>query len=261
MKSPARLMLLLTALGFLLLQTPLGAGDKKKEIGKKPAEAAKPIVINDSLINADLKDKVLSNSHCKTYTFRMEKDKTYHIELASTAFTAHIRLENADGAQIASQSSSFGIASASHKAAKTEDYTIIATTPNAGSVGKFTLTVAEVAHYDGKPIEIKNENGQGAQAGLLLNTDPMRNGKRHRVFTFHMEEGKTYQIDMTSKAFDSYLFLESPDGKTELSSNDDGGGYPSARIVHKAKETGKHRIITTYFGGGAGPFHLTITQK
>jgi hypothetical protein len=75
-----------------------------------------------------------------------------------------------------------------------------------------------------------------------------------------MEKGKTYQIDMVSKAFDSYLFLESPQGR-QLAANDDGGGYPNARIVHTATESGKHRIITTYFGDGAGTFTLTIHQK
>lgn len=228
MKQQWRGSLVSAVLGLLLLHANIGADEKKaKEPEKKPAEPAKPIVINDELINADLKDKVLTGSACKTYTLKMQKDKTYHIELASPGFPAHVRLENPAGSQIDAGTSQFGAACISHRPAKTEDHTIIATTQNAGAVGKFTLTVTEIPEYDGKPIELKNENGQGTHTGPLLKTDPVRNGKRHRVFVFNMEKGQTYQIDMTSKAFDSYLFLESPDGKTVLTQDDDGGAIPA----------------------------------
>jgi hypothetical protein len=262
MKLQWRLALVLTALGCLI-QADLGAGDKKaKDPEKKIPEPAPDIVVKGELINADLKDKIFMQSVCKTYTFKMEKEKSYFIEIASDAFPAHVRLENAEGRQVDADTSRFGAASAFHRPAKTEDYTIVATTQNGGAIGKFTLTVKEVPASDGKPIELKNENGKGAYTGPLLKTDPGFNGaggKRHKAFLFNMEKGKTYQIDMTSKAFDSYLYLQSPGGQA-LAQDDDGGGYPSARIIHKAAETGKHRIITTYFGIGAGNFNLTIRQ-
>jgi hypothetical protein len=122
------------------------------------------------------------------------------------------------------------------------------------------LTIKEIQEGNGKPIELKADKGQVSYTGILLKTDPAyKGGKKHKMFLFNMEAGKTYQIDMTSKAFDSYLHLESPDSKL-LASDDDGGGYPSARIVFKASEAGKHRIITTYFGNGAGTFNLTVRQ-
>ena len=38
--------------------------------------------------------------------------------------------------------------------------------------------------------------------------------------------------------------------------------YPDARIIHKATNTGKYRVITTHFGGGGnlGDFTLTVRQ-
>jgi hypothetical protein len=113
------------------------------------------------------------------------------------------------------------------------------------------------AAASGKAIELKNDKGQADYKGNLTQTDPVYKGKKHKLFTFNMEEGKTYQIDMKSGAFDSYLFLESPDGKL-LAMDDDSGGFPDARIIHKAAKTGNYRIIATCFGGGNGEFTLTI---
>jgi hypothetical protein len=248
-------MLALLAAGLLLTQG-IYAEDKKP----KQPEKTKDVVVEGELVNADLKDKVQTQCFCKTFTFKMEKDKSYQIELTSAAFPGVVRLENADGNQIGVDTSRFGAATLFHRPTKTEDHTIVATTQAGGAVGKFTLLVREVKEWDGKPIELKNDNGQGSHTGPLMHSDPMRGGKKHRAFLFEMEKGKTYEIVMSSKAFDSYLFLESPNGN-QLAANDDGGGYPTALIVHTATESGKHRIITTYFGGGAGTFNLTIRQK
>jgi hypothetical protein len=248
------------AIGLLL--QPIFAGDEKKskESAKKKDPVVKPIVVDGELINADIKDKVFTQSYCKTYTFKMEKGKLYHVELNSPAFPAMLRLEDTGGSQVDAESARFGSANVFHRPAKTGDYTIIATCQNA-ALGKFTLTIKELTGDDGKPIELKSDKGKADFAGNLLKLDPVyKGGKKHKMFHFTMEAGKTYQIDMTSKAFDSYLFLESPEGKL-LAQDDDGGGYPNARITFKAAEAGKHRIITSYFGGaGSGPFNLSVRQ-
>jgi serine protease Do len=91
--------------------------------------------------------------------------------------------------------------------------------------------------------------------------DPLYKNKKHKLFLFNMEAGKSYTIDMKSMAFDSYLYLEDPDGNL-LAMDDDGGGFPDARITIKAAKTGKHRIIATYFGAGnLGEFTLTIKSN
>src|SRR5262249_29622270 len=100
--------------------------------------------------------------------------------------------------------------------------------------------------------------------GELVAFDPPYNGqkiqhKNHKLFLFPIEQGKTYQIDMESKAFDSYLYLENPGG-AYLKEDDDSGGNLNARILHKANKTGKHRIIATHFDGKLGQFTLTIRQ-
>src|SRR5712692_3827126 len=99
MKVRWSLALLLAAACGLLLQANFAAGEKKAKEPEKKKEPAPDIVVNGEIINADLKDKI-TQGRCKTYTFKMEKGKSYHIEVTSDAFPAYVRLENLDGNQI-----------------------------------------------------------------------------------------------------------------------------------------------------------------
>src|SRR5262245_15857593 len=97
MKRQWRLILVAAAcLGSLSLLSHLGADDNKaKDPDNKQAEPAKPVVVEDQWINADLKDKQYTNSYFKIYTFKMEKDKSYQIDLASAnGYRTVLRLEN-----------------------------------------------------------------------------------------------------------------------------------------------------------------------
>ena len=46
-----------------------------------------------------------------------------------------------------------------------------------------------------------------------------------------------------------------------LAEDDDGGGFPSARIVFTANRTENYRIIVTSFGGQTGPYTLTVHEQ
>jgi hypothetical protein len=257
MISQWRLAFVAAVLACVAFQPILGAGDKKEEGPKPPekkkAEPFKDIVIDGELSNADLKDKVFQQSYCKTYTIKLEKGKAYQIELNSRAFQTALRLEDSTGQSIAQNIDQFGMQRASlfHQPSKTGDFEIAVTSINGNSVGKFTLTIKDASRSTVLAVSDKlNQNDKAYAAG---------GGKKHKLFTVDLEEGKTYQIDMVSKSFDSYLYFESPDGKL-LAQDDDGGGYPDARIIHKAAKSGKYRVITSYFGGGGnlGDFTLTV---
>ena len=109
-------------------------------------------------------------------------------------------------------------------------------------------------------IELVLEKGQASRAAELSDRDPIYQGKKkHMVFLLNMEAGQTYEINMKSRAFDSYLFLEDPN-RILLAQDDDGGGLLDARITWKATKTGKHRIIASHFDFKLGEFTLTIRQ-
>ena len=261
MKLQALLVATLTlAIGLLVHSAT--AGDKKEP--EKKQEPDKPVVVESELINADLKDKVLTASYCKTFTFKMEKDKSYQIDLSSTAFRPYLRLENSAGTQVAVDFDQFGQvgpATVIHRASKTEDYEIICTTNINNARGKFTLTVKELTGDEGKPIALKIEKGIGKFEGNLNKTDPRYMGKIHKLFIVNLEKGKTYQIDHMSRNFDAYLYLIGPDGGI-LAQDDDGGEGLNSRIIHAANKDGEYRIVATSLGGRSfGQFTFQVAEQ
>lgn len=84
-------------------------------------------------------------------------------------------------------------------------------------------------------------------------------------YTFRMKAGSTYTIDLISgdksgKKLDTYLRFEGPDGK-QIAEDDDGGGFPHARILYKALKDADYRIIATSFEPNqTGAFTLKILE-
>lgn len=90
--------------------------------------------------------------------------------------------------------------------------------------------------------------------------DKVRTGCYSKTYVFKMVEGRSYQLDMKSKDFDSYLRLENPDGQ-QVAADDDGGGFPDARINFKSPKTGDYTIICTTFGNGStGKYTLYVKE-
>lgn len=258
MKNAIGFCAVLTTLALALALTEVRAGDKKDKDKKKPDD----IVINSELIKVDLKDKVIANSFCKTYTITMEKDKSYQMELKGTTFRPYLRLENSTGQQVGADFDRFGNQSAVlvHRPVKKEDFQIIVTSLNAGATGKFTLIVKELTGDEGKPIDLKLAKGEVKYQGSLTRTDPKYSGKIHKLFFVQLEKGSTYQIDQSSKALDAYLYLLGPDGNV-LAQNDDNGESLDSRIIHKVATSGQYRIVATSLGGTSiGAFTLTVRQ-
>jgi S1-C subfamily serine protease len=86
-----------------------------------------------------------------------------------------------------------------------------------------------------------------------------------KTYSFAMKAGSTYTIDLISadtsgKKLDAYLILEDSQSK-ELATDDDGGGFPHARIVHRAAKDEERRIIATTFSAKqTGKFTLRVRE-
>ena len=246
-----------------LAPAPLLAGGKKEDEPKQ-VEKAKDVVVNSELIAADPKDRVLTQSHCKTYTYKMVQGRTYQIDLMSRDFDAFLRLETPGGQQVAADDDGGeGLNSRIvYRAPQTGDFQIFAMSLGGGSTGKFTLIVRDVtdpAQAKNKAVQLKLEKGQAVYNGNLGANEPTYKNKRHRPLEINLVAGKTYQSDMMSQDFDCYLFLENPKGQL-IAQDDDGGDGLNSRIVIRAQDAGVHRIIATYFGNGSGQFTVTVRE-
>src|ERR1043165_5140217 len=78
-----------------------------------------------------------------------------------------------------------------------------------------------------------------------------------KVHEHKMKAGTTYIIDLKSPDFDSVLRLEDSTGK-QLAFDDDGGGFPDARITFAATKDDTYKIIATCYDGKVGEYTLPV---
>jgi hypothetical protein len=143
MNSAIRIGALITLAAVVLVHASLHAGEKKDKDKDKKQE---DVVVNDTLTNKELKDKVRTSCFCKTYVFKMVEGKSYQLDMKSKDFDSYLRIENLEGQQVAADDDGGGYPDAriNYRAPKTGDYTIICTTFGNGSTGKYTLLVKEL---------------------------------------------------------------------------------------------------------------------
>ncbi len=123
------------------------------------ADDAKPILKKeDKLTQDDPKDKVLRDSYSKAYTIKFEEGKSYRIDMVSAQVDSLLRLENANGQQLALDDDFGGFPHARiiFQPKETGEYKIIATTFVKNTTGAFTLTVLRAGPVD--LLELRAQN-------------------------------------------------------------------------------------------------------
>jgi Ca2+-binding EF-hand superfamily protein len=118
----------------------------------------------------------------------------------------------------------------------------------------------EVLRIMKKAIRLELVKGRANYRGAIneSHADAFQGRKSYKVFTIKVEQGKTYQIEMTSRIYFALVYLQTPDGQIVEQTDRTGSGLTS-RLVHRAAKTGTYRIIATSWGGSStGPFSLAI---
>jgi Ca2+-binding EF-hand superfamily protein len=125
--------------------------------------------------------------------------------------------------------------------------------------GDGIVTAEEVIHFLKQTVELKLAKGKATYNGVVEEANEPRRGKRSfKIFTIRLDEGKTYQIDHASEAYQAFLTLEDGDGNpvAENASPTIGG---NSRMVFHAKKSGTYRLIVTSAGGfKTGAFSLSV---
>jgi hypothetical protein len=118
-----------------------------------------------------------------------------------------------------------------------------------------TLAGNAAAAQDVKPLVFE---------GRLSKDDPRDRVLRrshHKVHEVGLEAGKCYQIDLSSKEFDTYLRLEDA-RKVPIAFNDDVDGthgIVDSRLFFAPVQTARYRLIaTSYEGGETGAYTLRV---
>ncbi|HEV2834591.1 MAG TPA: S8 family serine peptidase, partial [Pyrinomonadaceae bacterium] len=112
----------------------------------------------------------------------------------------------------------------------------------------------------------------GQTISATLNSDCVFTGTSRYIdlYDFSGTAGQQIVILMSSDSFDTYLFLDGPNGQT-IAQNDDGGGGLNSRIPANVGSftlptTGTYRIFATSFSadgtsGSTGPYSLSLLNQ
>ncbi|TDM05383.1 MAG: hypothetical protein C4K60_11360 [Ideonella sp. MAG2] len=145
--------------------------------------------------------------------------------------------------------------------------------PNSGAARSATVPVTSPGFSSSVMINqaataasCSTQISSGTFSGTLTAGCP--SGARYYTsrYTFNGAPGNRVSILLSSTAFDSYLYLKSPNG-TVIASNDDGGGGTNSRIpassgvyVLPAGSAGVYTIeVSSYAPGATGPFTLSFS--
>jgi serine protease Do len=256
----------LVALLILLLSSVHLAGaasqipDQENKSAQTKVKLDTPLDVKGQLQDNDAKDPV-HNQPCKTYMVKLKKGKTYIIDMVSKDFDSYLRLETAQGNQLAEDDDSGGDLNAQILFAPEADgsFKVIATRFEDGT-GNFTLRVHELTYKIGKTQPLTN--GELKLQDKLTTDDPIDPvGPKHafKIHTVKMTAGRTYTIDLASDAFDAFLRLSDAQFK-KLAEDDDSGGGLNSRIVFRAKTDGLYHIVATSLDGQLGDYTLTVRE-
>jgi hypothetical protein len=250
------------------------AKEEKKEGPKEEkidvSGGAEIFKAEEELKKDDPKDKERTESAHHSYSLPLRGGKTYVIECTSKEVDSFLRLEDASGKKLAEDDDGAGYPDARivFKCPKTDNYRIIVTTygkgaekAEFGNYGNYALVVRLIGKGGGT-LALRNGKAEiNDQLTAKNPKDTVRQNHHCKIHTIHFQAGKTYQIDMISGALDSYLRLEDADMK-QLAQDDDGGGFPNARITFTCQKAGTYRIIcTTFAPGETGPYTLKVAQQ
>jgi hypothetical protein len=143
-------------------------------------------------------------------------------------------------------------------------YRIVATSFRAGESGAYRLSVgatATVTPSAGTAVSAAVLTlGRAVDGALEAGDDTLATGERVDRYAFQGRPGQRVAVDMTSRAFDSYLQLIAPSGRLE--ENDDAGQSTNdARLESVLTESGTYAVLATSLSRGmAGAYRLGIAS-
>ena len=195
---------------------------------------------------------------------RMEQGKVYGITVIGRGFAPEVQILDGTRSVLTSTNGrwfGFGpdaefVSSVTFAPSRTADYRILVgmgpVTDKRSAPPKYTTTIVELKFE----LSVKDQ---------LTNKDPIYPGRggRHKVHSVKLQAGKTYQIDMTTTAFDAFLVLEDSAG-TVLMQDDFAGTV--RRVVYRPTKTDVYRIVATTFAkatpeGFPGPYTVTVVEN
>jgi hypothetical protein len=210
----------------------------------------------------DVKGEIKIGNHA----LKMDAGRLYEIRVEGTGFRPVLSIDPGFF-RIASPPGEKNVTTQFFVPPKTEQYRLYVTPdlfrlPEGALAYQLKVTRIPMSN---KPL-LKQEGKLTAADPAYENKNAFAKRPHHKAYKVTLEAGRFYIIDMVHKGkggfggIDPFLYLEDPAGKVEAS-DDDGGGFPDARIVFRPTKSGEYRIIATALGDALGEYTLTVRRQ
>ena len=206
-----------------------------------------------------------SGEFMDSYTLSGTRGQRLEIRLNSTEFDPYVIIRGPGGYSEFNDDDVEGGTANSHLVVTLPTdgtYQVIATTYRPGESGAYQLSVGSTSAVAAGAGAATNAAaltmGQSATGTLATGDDTLQTGEFVDRYSFAGHRGDRVGVNMTSRAFDSYLLLIAPSGRQE--ENDDAAnGVTDSRIETVLAEEGTYTILaTSYARGGTGDYQLTV---
>lgn len=194
----------------------------------------------------------------KAYTVSMKKGKAYLINLdyVQAGWDPFLVIQDKTGKQLAFDDDSGGALKSKLLFSPKADADYIVYAGALNGTGQFEMRFQETA----APKMIDTTKVYEVAKGLNL-AGTLTADNRSLTLQVKMEAGASYTIDLMSKRFDCYLYLQDGNGG-QIAEDDDGGEGLNSRIVHQAANAGTYRIVITSLGmQGTGDFTFSVRKN
>jgi hypothetical protein len=267
----------LTALrsGFhKILVGPKGIGLDVGEFQLEVVRQAKPLALIPLALNdtgsttakGTLKFEIdeQEKKPCERYEVALEAGKQYEITLDSTAFDAHLKLQNAAGTLLASDDNSGGNGNARIKFRpnSSQKYRLVVSPAFKNETGAYTLRV-ETAERPTSVLytEFAFDSKERGTASAVHASNYLLNGKRYTAFAANLEEGNQYYVELKSGEFSPRLSVQDDLGRI-LAEDESSDTLKTSTLLFKPARTGRYFMLGTQKSGNQqGSFTLSIRRS
>lgn len=193
----------------------------------------------------------------QVWLLRADSAMLAEIVMRTAAFDAYLVLQDSAGRFLAFDDNGAGGRDARliRELAPGSSYRVLARSLS-DSVGEYSLLVRRMEPVTEGVVGAVTR-GQTVTGELAANDPTLRDGRRYRAYTFDGAPGDSVQMDLTSDAFDTYLFVQDSVGRA-LAENDDFEGLNS-RVVFVVPAPGRYRVVVSAFDrDAAGAYRLEV---
>jgi hypothetical protein len=183
-----------------------------------------------------------------TYSITLPGESQLLVEMTSDDFQPYVIVVSPGGERFTSETQDGSVARVDVPGAEAGRWRVVATQDASSeeTTGSFALRMIHT------PSE-----GSEAVMGALQDSDPKDiDGESYDIHRIPGTAGRPLVLQLASSDFDAYLAARSPTG--QWFRDDDGGGDTNARLELPALEGTWFVVVTSFSGGGAGRYRLTI---